>query len=205
MKMLTLWRVELLPWYVFISYWVISGLNVKPTKAREKSVDRLVTVAVVVIAYELLFADWPRIGPLQERFVPQEPWIGWAGIALTFLGIGIAIWARHCLGAYWSARVTLKEDHRLIRSGPYAFVRHPIYTGMLLGTIGAALVAGEWRGILAVALLLAAHSRKALREESMLTREFGEQYAAYRRSTGFLFPRIRLWSGAGMDTRAGRS
>jgi len=203
MKTPTLWQIELYPWYVFIAYWVISWLRVKRTKTREKSVDRLVTLVVVVLAYELLFADWPRIRPLQERFVPQEPWIGWTGIALTFVGVAVAIWARYCLGVYWSARVTLKEDHRLIRSGPYALVRHPIYTGMLMGTTGAALVAGEWRGVLAVVLLLAAHSRKALREEGLLSKEFGEEYASYRQSTGFLFPRFP--SNHGMDTHARRS
>ena len=193
----TFWQIELYPWYVFVAYWAITWLRVKRTKAREKSVDRLVTLVVVIAAYTLLFSQWLRIGLLRERFVPQQAWIGWAGIALTYLGVAVAIWARYCLGEYWSARVTLKEGHQLIRSGPYAFVRHPIYTGMLLGCVGAALVAGEWRGILAVALLLAAHSRKALREERLLATEFGEEYASYRGCTGFLFPRISGGSGVG--------
>ena len=202
MKSPIVWQVALIPWYVFAAYWAITALRVKPTKAREKSVDRLITVVVVVAAYELLFARWLRIGPLGLRFVPQELWIAYPGIALTCVGTGISIWARHCLGEYWSARVTLKEGHQLIRSGPYAFVRHPIYTGMLVGCIGTALVVGEWRGILAVMLLLAAHSRKAMREERMLTQEFGEQYAAYRQSTGFLLPRVGGRSG--MGTPAGQ-
>lgn len=191
MRTPTIWQVELIPWYIFAAYWLISALKVKRTKAREKSADRLATLVVVALAYELLFGTWLRIGVLQQRFIPQETWIDWAGIALSWLGTALAIWARHCIGEYWSARVTLKEDHQLIRSGPYARVRHPIYTGMLVGTIGTALVVGEWRGVLAVVLLLAGHWRKALREESLLTREFGEEYAAYRRSTGFLLP--RLW------------
>ena len=150
-----------------------------------------------------VFAHWLRIGPLRLRFIPEEPWIGWIGIAVTCLGVAVAIWARYCLGEYWSARVTLKEGHQLIRSGPYAYVRHPIYTGMLLGCVGAALVLGEWRGIMAVGLLLAAHARKALREERLLLTEFGEQYVSYRRTTGFLFP--RFWSVSRMDTHPGRS
>ena len=190
MKTLSLWQMELIPWYIFAAYWAITWLNVKRTKAREKSADRVVTVVVVIVAYNLLFAQWLRIGPLGQRFVPQDVWIARSGIVLTWIGTAVAIWARYCIGEYWSARVTLKEGHQLIRSGPYAYVRHPIYTGMLLGCIGAALVVGEWRGPVAVVLLLAAHSRKALREESLLTREFGEEYAAYRRSTGFLFPRL---------------
>ena len=201
MKSLTLWQIELIPWYVFLGYWVITWLRVKRTKAREKSVDRLITVVVVVIAYNLLFAQWLRMGPLRLRFLPEDPRIAWAGIAVTWVGVSVAVWARYCLGEYWSARVTLKEGHQLIRTGPYRFVRHPIYTGMLLGSVGTALVVGEWRGVLAVVMLLAAHSRKAMREESMLTREFREEYKAYRKQTGFLFP--RLWGRSGMDTPAG--
>jgi protein-S-isoprenylcysteine O-methyltransferase Ste14 len=195
MKTLTLWQLEVIPWYIFAAYWLVSWLKVKRTKASEKSADRLLTLVVVAVAFELLFGKWLRVGPLRRRFVPQDAWIAWAGIALTWIGTAVAIWARYCIGEYWSARVTLKEEHQLIRSGPYAYVRHPIYTGMLLGCIGAGLVVGEWRGILAVVLLLAAHSRKALREESLLTQEFGEEYVAYRRSTGFLFP--HLWGRTG--------
>jgi len=199
MQHVTLWQMELVPWYVFGAYWVVSWLRVKPTKAREKSLDRLLTVAVVVIAFNLLFANWMRVGPLRERFVGDESWIAWTGIGLTWVGVAIAVWARYSIGVYWSARVTLKEGHQLIRSGPYAFVRHPIYTGMLLAAIGATLVVGEWRGIIAVVLLLAAHSRKAMREEALLIKEFGDEYALYRKHTGFLFP--RLGGTTGMDTR----
>jgi protein-S-isoprenylcysteine O-methyltransferase Ste14 len=200
MKTVTLWQMELIPWWLFCAYWAISWLRVKRTKEREKSADRLITVAVVVVAYNLLFANWPRIEMLRLRFVPDERWISWFGVALTWIGVAIAIWARYCLGVFWSARVTLKEGHRLIETGPYAYVRHPIYTGMLLGCIGTTLVIGEWRGVLAVVLLLAAHSRKALREERLLTREFGDEYIAYRRRTGFMFPRV--FGAPGIDTRA---
>ena len=199
MQHVSLWQMELIPWYVFGAYWVVSSLRVKPTKAREKSFDRFLTVAVVVVAFNLLFGDLMRVGPLRLRLVPDEPWIDRTGIALTWLGVAIAAWARYCIGMYWSARVTLKEGHQLIRSGPYAFVRHPIYTGMLAASIGTTLVIGEWRGIVAVVLLLAAHSRKAMREEALLTKEFGEEYTSYRKRTGFLFP--RLGGMIGMDTR----
>jgi protein-S-isoprenylcysteine O-methyltransferase Ste14 len=203
MKTLTLWQIEMLPWYVFAAYWAITALRVKRTKTAEKSADRLVTLVVMVLAFELLFPRTLSIGPLRLRFLPADERIGWAGISLTSLGVAVAIWARYCLGQYWSARVTLKEGHQLIRSGPYAFVRHPIYLGMLLAAMGTALVVGEWRGVLAVVLILVAHSRKALREEGLLAAEFGDEYASYRRSTGFLFP--RLLSNAGMDTPPRRS
>jgi protein-S-isoprenylcysteine O-methyltransferase Ste14 len=187
-----LWQADLIPWYIFAAYWVITALRVKRTKAAETSADRVATIAVLCVAYALLFRDWPLIPWLQVRFAPTAPWISWLGVALTTVGVAIAIWARRTLGEYWSARVTLKEEHRLIRTGPYRWVRHPIYTGMFLAGAGTALVVGEWRGLLAIALMLVTHSRKALREEKLLTREFGDEYAAYRQSTGFLFPRFRM-------------
>jgi|SRR5271165_1532035 len=197
-------HIDMLPWYVFGAYYAWSAAAVKRTKAAEKSADRLATLAVMVAAFALLFADWPSSGPLRSRFITPDPRIAWVGFAITVVGAGIGIWARRFLGEYWSARVTLKQDHRLIRSGPYRFVRHPIYTGLLLGMVGRAITIGEWRGVLAVVLILAAHSRKALREERMLAGEFGEEYARYREDTGFLFPRIWPGSGpsTGMDTRA---
>ncbi len=199
MKSLTLWQIDLIAWYAFGAYWLLTWLRVKRTKVRETSFDRLITVAVVVIGYNLLFTQWVRVGFLRARFVPDVAWIGWLGVALSFAGAAIAIWARYTLGQFWSARVTLKEGHELIRNGPYAFVRHPIYTGMLTACVGTTLVEGEWRGILACLLLLAAHSRKAIREERLLTGEFGERYRAYKRQTGFLFP--RLWTRSQLDTR----
>jgi protein-S-isoprenylcysteine O-methyltransferase Ste14 len=195
---LTSWQIELMPWYGIAIYWAVTWLRVKRTRAREKSADRVITLAAVALAYILLFANWLRIGPLRLRFVPQNAWIAWLGIALTWQGAALAIWARYCLGEFWSARVTLKQGHQLIRSGPYAVVRHPIYSGLFAAAAGTALVAGEWRGVLAVALLLAAHCRKARREEALLSSEFGEEYRNYRRGTGFLFP--RLSARAGPDT-----
>lgn len=197
------WHLDLIPWYVFAAYWAFGALRVKRTKAAEKSADRLATLAVMVVAFFLLFDDRVRTGPLDRRFVPTDLWIAWAGVAITGVGVAIAVWARYCIGQYWSARVTLKEDHRIIRSGPYRWVRHPIYTGMLLGVVGRALTIGQWRGVVAVALILVAHWLKALREESMLTREFGEEYESYRQGTGFLFP--RPWSASRVDTRGAGS
>jgi protein-S-isoprenylcysteine O-methyltransferase Ste14 len=203
MKTLTPWQIDLIPWYLFAAYWLVTWLRVKPTKTTETFAHRLTTILPMILAFALLFSTALRIGLLGLRIVPDEIWIAWTGIALTSLGVGVAVWARYCLGQYWSSRVSLKQEHRVIRSGPYAFVRHPIYTGMLLASMGTALVIGEWRGVLGVVVMLAAHSHKALREERLLTAELGDEYISYRRGTGFLLPR---WTGAvRMDTGATRS
>ncbi len=188
---LTMWQIETIPWYVFAAYWAISGLRVKRTRTAEPFTSRLATIVPMVLVFELLFSNSMSVGRLRLRFLPEQNWLAWGGIALTSVGVAIAIWARYRIGQYWSARVTLKEGHRVIRSGPYAWVRHPIYTGMLLAAMGTAVVIGEWRGVLAAVVMWAAHSLKALREEKLLTTALGEEYVSYRRSTGFLFP--RLW------------
>jgi len=190
MSTLSLWQINLLPWYAFAAYWAVTALRVKRTKAAESTGNRAGTMLPMILAFLLLFSNQLTFGPLGRRFVPADFRVAYAGILLTWLGVAVAIWARNCLGQYWSARVTLKEDHRLIQSGPYAYIRHPIYTGMLVGATGTALVAGEWRGLLAVGVMLVAHSGKARREEAMLSAEFGAEYTEYRRRTGFLFPRL---------------
>ncbi|HEY1676843.1 MAG TPA: isoprenylcysteine carboxylmethyltransferase family protein [Candidatus Sulfotelmatobacter sp.] len=203
MKGLTLWQIDMIPWIAFCVYWLITWLRVRATKTAETRSSRLGTIAPLFVAFFLLFDPRASIRLLGWRPLSFNAQIAWVGIGLTTLGAAIAIWARSYLGEFWSASVMLKEGHRIIRSGPYAFVRHPIYTGMLTAAIGTGLVVGELRAIVAVAILLVTHSRKAMREEALLTSEFGDEYVAYRRSTGFLFPRI--WSRAGMDTHPGRS
>ena len=86
-------------------------------------------------------------------------------------GLAFAVWARVYLGRNWSGTVTVKQDHELIRSGPYGFVRHPIYTGLLLAMLGTAIAIGEWRGLVAFALftigfLLKLRSRRTLHERN---------------------------------------
>jgi protein-S-isoprenylcysteine O-methyltransferase Ste14 len=112
------------------------------------------------------------------------------GVACTWTGIGLAIWARYHLAEYWSARITIKEGHQLIRTGPYARLRHPIYTGLILATIGSALVIDHWRCVLGVLLVTVGYCFKARREEAMLGQQFGEAFQEHRKHTGFLFPKF---------------
>jgi len=106
------------------------------------------------------------------------------------LGLALTVWARMHLGANWSGTVTVKQDHELVRSGPYAWVRHPIYTGLLLMLAGTALALGEWRGVLALLIAFAALWRKLKLEERWMRETFGTAYDDYRRSVKALLPGI---------------
>jgi protein-S-isoprenylcysteine O-methyltransferase Ste14 len=101
-----------------------------------------------------------------------------------------AVWARVYLGRNWSSAPTIKEGHQLIRGGPYRFVRHPIYTGILLALVGTVLANGKVRGALAVVLIWFAWTVKSRMEEEFMMRTFGAEYEEYRRTTGGLIPRI---------------
>ena len=87
---------------------------------------------------------------------------------------------RAWLGRNWSAEVTVKHDHELVRSGPYALVRHPIYTGLLLALIGTALGVGNGRALIGLVLIVAALLRKVAIEERFMSEQFGDAYARYR-------------------------
>jgi protein-S-isoprenylcysteine O-methyltransferase Ste14 len=176
-------------WIVFIAYWIVSAQKLKSIKQREPRGERLIQLVFMVAAYFLMFND-QFSGGLATRFVSASPTIGEIGVALTVAGIAFAIWARWHLGENWSATVTLKQDHELISSGPYRYIRHPIYTGMLLAFVGTALALGEYRALISVCIVLFAFYIKAKKEELFLTQEFGEKFREHSRRTGMFLPKL---------------
>jgi len=175
-------------WLVLGIYWVVSALSTKKVAVNENPGLRVFRLALLALMLILFKTDWLRLGPLAWRFVPRRSDIVWFGAALTALGVALAIWARWNLGRNWSDKVVLKVDHELIRSGPYRYLRHPIYTGVLLALAGTALMIGEGRGVVALLLLGTNYYVKATREERILAANFGEAFTEYKRETGFLLP-----------------
>jgi len=185
------WRhLSSLAWLVFLAYWILSARKLKTIKQREPSTERIVYILIIASAYVLLFSDGVNFGALDRRLVPDSTLLGVLGVMLSFLGVGFAIWARKHLGENWSATVTLKKGHELIRTGPYRRVRHPIYSGMLLGMAGAALALGEIRGLVAFVVAVISFYVKARKEERFLFAEFGPAFAEHARSTGMFLPRL---------------
>jgi protein-S-isoprenylcysteine O-methyltransferase Ste14 len=177
-------------WALLALYWLIAAFGRNRAQKREPAAERLVHVLLMAGGFALLYSPDPRFGPLNRRFLSSEPLIPLLAVLLTAVGVGLAIWARAHLGKYWSGDVTIRQEHRLIRSGPYRFVRHPIYSGMLLALIGTVLAIGEYRAIVGFAVILLGFIKKATKEESFLQIQFGADFDEHKRHTGFFLPRF---------------
>jgi protein-S-isoprenylcysteine O-methyltransferase Ste14 len=173
-------------WLVFVVYWGISAFG---AKRNARSVWRGLAVRLAIIA--VLFASFRthafRQLSAQMPVAASHPVIGGIGVLLCALGVATAIWARRNLGKNWGMPMAVKEAPDLITSGPYAYVRHPIYSGMLLALLGSSLVMGVW--MLALMVVLGAYFVFSARtEEQTMLREFPTQYPDYMRRTKMLIP-----------------
>jgi protein-S-isoprenylcysteine O-methyltransferase Ste14 len=175
-------------WAAWALSWWAASHDVKPVERREPLLSRALHLGPMTLAAALLGA--PRLGvpALDACVVPWAAWAFRAGAALTLAGLALTVWARRHLGRNWSAIVTLKRDHEFVTSGPYAVVRHPIYTGLLAGFLGLAIALGQWRGLLAVALFYLAALRKYRLDERWMRARFGIAYDAYRARVKALVP-----------------
>jgi protein-S-isoprenylcysteine O-methyltransferase Ste14 len=177
-------------WIVFGVYWLVAARRVKAARTSESPVYRVFRLLLLTVTFTLLFAKWIATGFLGQFILPQKPSVAYISFFLALTGMAIAVWARLSLGQYWSDKVALKVDHQLVRSGPYARMRHPIYSGVLLGVAGSALLVGQWRGVLAFLLLLTNYMVKAKREDKMLGETFPIDFADHKRNAGFFLPRF---------------
>jgi protein-S-isoprenylcysteine O-methyltransferase len=175
-------------WIVLMTVWAVGALQASPAIRRQPIRSRLAYVLLLVAASLLM---WRRpFGLLGSRFVPHTEFVGWIGVGVAVVGIAVAIAARVFLGRNWSGVVTVKKDHELIRRGPYAVVRHPIYSGILLGLLGTAIVVGEARALIGVALFAVGFRVKSLTEEQFMEEQFGGEYRDYKSRVKALIPLI---------------
>ena len=175
-------------WTAWALYWWLTALDVKETARREPLLSRVLHLGPMLVAAAILWSPHLGVAAFDARFMPWSPWQFPAGVALTGAGLVFAVWARRHIGRNWSAIVTLKQDHELVTSGPYALVRHPIYTGLLAGFLGGAIALGQWRGLLAVVIVYVALLRKYRLEERWMHERFGRAYDAYRARVKALVP-----------------
>ncbi|MGH9446544.1 MAG: methyltransferase [Terriglobia bacterium] len=170
-------RVIAALWVVFLVYWwLIAARNVKQTETKEGVASRAANRILVVVGAVLLFEGrWTAAWRLSSRFVQPGPGVETAGVLVVVAGILVALWARRHLGRNWSGIPALKVNHELIRTGPYAYLRHPIYVGLGIALAGTALAEGVWRGGVGALIICFAFWRKARLESAFLARRFGPE------------------------------
>jgi protein-S-isoprenylcysteine O-methyltransferase Ste14 len=176
-------------WGIWLVGWLITAGATAKTVAEQSPSSRLSHSLFVWFGALLLFFR-PRALEGLLRSLLRAPSISWAGVALVAIGLGFAGWARFHLGRLWSGRVTLKEDHAIIRSGPYGIVRHPIYTGLVLAFAGTALARMTVATLAGFVLVVIGLIIKIRQEEQLLTDHFGAEYDAYRADVHALIPYV---------------
>ncbi len=190
-------RVMLVSWAVFLLVWLGLSFFVKRDVRGGRSARayqaRVVVLAIIIFIVVTRSAHRDRSGAdifsnRYSLFVPSLT-LMWVGAAFTAIGIAVAIWARLYIGRNWSPRPAIKEEHELVTGGPYAFVRHPIYSGIVLAALGTALTGTIFGAILFMfaAVLFVTRIGK---EERIMLELFPGAYPSYQSQTKRLIPFI---------------
>lgn len=164
-------------WAVFWIYWLISAFSAKASTGRRRAVG----LPVFLGAFLLLRVVHG------ESLAIQSSVLKGVGLAVVLLGLGLAVWARVYLGRNWGMPMTQRAEPELVTSGPYRFVRHPIYSGILLATLGTALAVNLF-WLVALASIGAYFVYSARVEERNMVESFPEAYPSYRAHTKMLIP-----------------
>jgi protein-S-isoprenylcysteine O-methyltransferase Ste14 len=172
-------------WLVLQIYWTNAEVKRRASKTAESAESRRTHGLLTQAGLLLLFIPVPG---LTGQFVPDTLTTAAIGLGIQVGFVLFYFCGRFYLGRMWSGAIKIVDDHRLIQSGPYRFLRHPMYTGMLGMCVGTAVVSGQYHALLGVALFVLAYARKIRIEERILCNEFGDAYATYRRRTSALVP-----------------
>ena len=168
-------------WAAFWLYWLVAAFSMKRGRvpwSRELGIRAVIAVVVILLL---------RLGAFRGHGLNTDPWRAGLGLALFCLGLGFAIWARVHIGRNWGTPMAQRDEPELVTSGPYRLVRHPIYSGILLGVLGTALATNiYWLIALVVTGTYFLHSAKV--EERLMTDSFPAAYPGYRARTKMLVP-----------------
>ena len=170
------WTIPIL-WILWLGYWWFEARNTARTQKSESLLTAVVYRGATVVGIVLIFGLKRPRTQLWPVSVPSLC----IAVILMVCGFAFAIWARRHIGRFWSARVTLKEGHQLIESGPYNLVRHPIYSGLLLSMAATVMTIGTGQSACGYALLVGALIFKLAAEERLLAANFGEEYKEYQK------------------------
>ncbi|MGA3014436.1 MAG: isoprenylcysteine carboxylmethyltransferase family protein [Bacteroidales bacterium] len=180
----------LVTWISYFIYWWLMAKDVKSSIRTESTLSRVIRSLSIILALLLLWISKFPIPILNIRFLSHSYLSFGIGFIFTAGGLLFSVWARKLLGKNWSQAVTIKDNHQLIKDGPYALVRHPIYTGLILGFIGTSIAVGEVRGLISDILVFAVLLYKLRLEDKWLIEQFGESYKIYSQKVSALIPFI---------------
>ena len=180
--------ITLFFWFVLFIYWGINAQKVKSAVQKQSRFSRYLYLFLFFSGWFIIYSPYCAVGILGYQLIPASAASGIAGVIISACGVAFAIWARKTLGANWSGDVTLKKEHELIQSGPYQFVRHPIYTSFEIGLLGVAITVGQLKGLVGLSLVFACHYYKSAMEEKIMYQQFGDRYDDYAKRVKRLVP-----------------
>jgi protein-S-isoprenylcysteine O-methyltransferase Ste14 len=175
-------------WILFSVIWLLGAVSTKRSIYRDSGARRLCYWILLVLAFLLLTKRYRLPYPLNVRIIPATETVEWMAGILCMAGLAFCLWARATLGRNWSGTITLKEGHELIERGPYRFVRHPIYTGLLAMFLTTSIAFGHLGGFVAVILAFASFWIKLGEEEKLMRQHFPEQYRSYQQRVKRIIP-----------------
>jgi protein-S-isoprenylcysteine O-methyltransferase Ste14 len=173
-------------WLGWLVYWIAMAFANKRTIERSGFFGYRVAAIVTLL---VMFAIGRLLHVAPQNYFWHTPLaLGIVTVCVVLTGIAITVWARITLGQNWSAEVTFKQDHELIRSGPYALARHPIYTGLLLMALGTAIDYGRAAGFALFLAVCASLWWKVRLEEQIMSRHFSSEYSDYKQHVRAIIP-----------------
>ncbi|BCU81041.1 hypothetical protein JIR001_08240 [Polycladomyces abyssicola] len=185
--------VYMAPWMVgvFFGFWLLYGwITSRENQKTHESTPIFYRIHLLIVALAITVSvthlpGWWGVRP----FYPFN-WSLWTGWILLVSGMVWAVWARLNLGIHWSSAVQLREKQQVVQTGPYRWVRHPIYTGIILIILGLNLINPQWTGFLGWILVVASYWVKSGLEEKLLVTQFGDEYRTYQQRSRRLIPWI---------------
>jgi protein-S-isoprenylcysteine O-methyltransferase Ste14 len=175
-------------WIFFIGYWTVTYFEQKPMAEQKSFLSSLIYRIPLSLGGLLLWFPGFRHPPFNWHLTPTTDLVRLIGTIVCVFGLFVTIWARRTLAGNWSSEVALKKGHELVKTGPYHFTRHPIYTGLLLMCLGTALVVGQFSSWLGFLLLCIGFWLKLKQEETLMLHHFPDTYPAYQKETKALIP-----------------
>ena len=175
-------------WLAWAAYWIAAARRTAANRRTESLLTGASYRIPLLIGIILMVSSNLPLREMEFVLWPLNPFILGTADILTIAGLSLAVWARLHLGKYWSGRITIKEGHRVIQTGPYALVRHPIYSGLIVALLGTVISLGTVQAFFGFAFIFVSFLRKFTLEEIWLQSHFGSEYELYQQRVGALIP-----------------